>query len=80
MLRHRRRHMGRGAKAFYYGTLLMFCLLAAGSVYAGLWIHFVLSVVLGAIFYLTAPIVLAWAGRRPEDEPTRRPVVRKRRY
>ena len=54
--------------------LLIMVTLVSGTVFAT-----VLAVVLLALYLVSAPFVIAGAWRAPKPQPTRRPVVRRRR-
>jgi hypothetical protein len=73
------RGMGLAAKIFFFGMLSAFTLLAIFAAIGGWWIHAFASILLGVAFLASAPFVLGRGWRASQPEPTRRPVVRRRR-
>ena len=74
----RTRRMGPLARAFFYGMIGVFVLLAAIAGFAGWWVYSLVSLLLGIAFVYSAPFVLGKGWRPPPTRPTRRPVVRRR--
>ena len=75
----RTRRMGPLALAFFYGMIGVFVLLAVFAGTAGWWVYSLVSLLLGTAFAYSAPFVLGKGWRPPQQRPTRRPVVRRRR-
>lgn len=75
----RMRGTGPLARAFFWGMIGAFAVLAALAAVAGWWLYSLISLVLGMLFVVSAPFVLGRAWRQPSGTPAPRPVVRRRR-
>ncbi|MCC6792215.1 MAG: hypothetical protein IT336_11030, partial [Thermomicrobiales bacterium] len=65
----RLRRMGPLAKAFFYGMLAIFGVLALVALAAGWWLLAVASVLLGIAFVSSAPFVLGKGWEPPPRTP-----------
>jgi hypothetical protein len=74
-----RRPMGRFGRIYFWGTIVVFTLLAVLAAAAGWWLYTLIAVVLGVGFIVSAPFVLERGWRPHAPRPTKRPVVRRRR-
>ena len=67
-------------KAFYAAVLLlMLTSIAYGLLFGAVYLS-VTALILAVPFMFSAPFVLGGRWRKPPPRPTRRPVVRRRRY
>jgi hypothetical protein len=67
-------------KVFYGAVLLLIAVMIGFGVQTGYLGLSLVAMLLAVPFVFVAPFVLAGRWRRPEARPTRRPVVRRRRY
>lgn len=64
---------------FFWTVFGLIGLLAVLALVAGWWAYAAAAIVLGACFGFAGPFVLGRRWRPPAPQPTRRPVVRRRR-
>jgi hypothetical protein len=66
-------------KIVYWAVLVIFAVMAIILAVTEFWLGAALAVLFGAMFAYAAPFVLGRRWRPPPSEPTRRPVIRRRR-
>lgn len=67
-------------KLAYFAVILLMLFIVGFGLLNGYLLHSLMAIVLAVPFIFGAPFVLGARWRRPPPGPTRRPVVRRRRY